>query len=1160
MSAIKKSISVSVKGLSDLVKGADETSEALDKAKLRAQKLTDALNKAAKEGNKTTEQMKVMQNELNKANDEVQKLTKMSSTSARVFNRFANSAQSISGGIMAAKEAMGTLGDETKTTGEKISTLADQASSVLMGLGPYGAVAAIGIQAVSAAWSYFNQEAEEAERVTIQVTQATNEAVESALKEYAALTDLTDVLNDTNASYFERNKALNEIQSKYGEYLGNVQLETLSLREQADMLDLVKNRLIENQIQKVFEDQMAEQLNRRIKNEIDLKTAVANKDREAARIARKNIREATDAYNQMKNSIDEVTQSTKEALGISAGFGVFVAGIRMSAADIAAEAMRRASEAARKQAEWARKAEEAEQKRLEYIRKQLEIFKLMNKFSQQRQAGIQGAIEAGDFAEAQRLLELDKQAWELEKERLKQKNLLNKASEQAIKLKQEELAADIAAAKIQPVIDARLLKSSFDKVENFYESISGLGIEGVKTFLSASLFEGLDVPDEFKVGDGLVKVFKDNLGTRTQQDIQEIVFRAFQTTNPEAVLKQYGITTVFDVVRKKNEESYKAAAADIKRKQDELEKMEKDYQKQEAEGKRDIDAEDKEKQKEFRKRQQEIDKAREEFNKRVKAAEEEAARQMASLGAILNDPDFEEQLKVLKIDAEKEQLASFEANVKAIEPLINRVNGMIAGTVKTDEKTKTINISTALADLLAQGKIAQEEYDQIVTITDLQNDLISRQKRAAEKREEDLKRDFVGQALDAFRKKNADLIKNFELSLVDLQLKASKLDNWYLPMIDNKLAEGQFAEALKLRKTYTNEQLKIVEEQKRIELELAENLYVQELINLEAQGFDVTQMRQNFLLKGTEIEIKYEEQKKRLRKEYHEAEKALMTQQITEVANMTAQALDIFNQSFMAGYKAVMDYVNALSEAELDKLNETLSSVEDQLSETQDRLSSLEDDLEGKRSGRRQAVLAAIELEKQREQELAAEKLRLMKQIEEEERAIARRKKAMAISEAIVSGAQSITSIWAVHAANPILAGILTAVAAGVTAAQIATISTQQFAEGGFTGEGTVRDSSGHRVAGIVHDGEWVAPKWMVNSPQFAPMIGNLERSRQGLTPNFSGMNSALQGNNTMEATLNMYTQAMMKMADRPVIANPVEFSNTATNMKQRQIRNTLGG
>jgi len=50
------------------------------------------------------------------------------------------------------------------------------------------------------------------------------------------------------------------------------------------------------------------------------------------------------------------------------------------------------------------------------------------------------------------------------------------------------------------------------------------------------------------------------------------------------------------------------------------------------------------------------------------------------------------------------------------------------------------------------------------------------------------------------------------------------------------------------------------------------------------------------------------------------------------------------------------------------------------------------------------------------------------------------------------------------------------------------------FAEGGFTGSGTYIDSTGERVAGIVHEGEWVAPKWMVNS--FPSLFASLEKAR----------------------------------------------------------------
>lgn len=55
------------------------------------------------------------------------------------------------------------------------------------------------------------------------------------------------------------------------------------------------------------------------------------------------------------------------------------------------------------------------------------------------------------------------------------------------------------------------------------------------------------------------------------------------------------------------------------------------------------------------------------------------------------------------------------------------------------------------------------------------------------------------------------------------------------------------------------------------------------------------------------------------------------------------------------------------------------------------------------------------------------------------------------------------------------------------------------FAKGGFTGKGYgVPDESGFKKAGDVHEGEYVAPKWMVEHPRHAKVFDYLESVRQG--------------------------------------------------------------
>ena len=127
--------------------------------------------------------------------------------------------------------------------------------------------------------------------------------------------------------------------------------------------------------------------------------------------------------------------------------------------------------------------------------------------------------------------------------------------------------------------------------------------------------------------------------------------------------------------------------------------------------------------------------------------------------------------------------------------------------------------------------------------------------------------------------------------------------------------------------------------------------------------------------------------------------------------------------------------------------------------------------------------------------------------------------KAFAIAQAVINAALSITALnAAIVDPTPVQGFRLAALAitAGVNIAAIAAIAAAplKFAKGGYTGMGTgTTDETGFKQAGIVHEGEWVAPAWMVNSPNFAAAIGGLEAARTGRTPavvpSFSSRSSA---------------------------------------------------
>lgn len=77
--------------------------------------------------------------------------------------------------------------------------------------------------------------------------------------------------------------------------------------------------------------------------------------------------------------------------------------------------------------------------------------------------------------------------------------------------------------------------------------------------------------------------------------------------------------------------------------------------------------------------------------------------------------------------------------------------------------------------------------------------------------------------------------------------------------------------------------------------------------------------------------------------------------------------------------------------------------------------------------------------------------------------------------------------------ASPALGAAFAAVAVATGLANVAKINGVEFAEGGYTGHGAKYD-----VAGVVHKGEYVTPKSVVESPAAQPHLAALERMRSG--------------------------------------------------------------
>lgn len=116
--------------------------------------------------------------------------------------------------------------------------------------------------------------------------------------------------------------------------------------------------------------------------------------------------------------------------------------------------------------------------------------------------------------------------------------------------------------------------------------------------------------------------------------------------------------------------------------------------------------------------------------------------------------------------------------------------------------------------------------------------------------------------------------------------------------------------------------------------------------------------------------------------------------------------------------------------------------------------------------------------------------------------------KALEIAKIGTNVAAEISSIWRNAQSSPaalllgpiagnVIAGIQTVAAVARAGRATSKVAKQKFAIGGYTGRGMEKDETGHRVAGVVHENEWVAPAWMMNNPSTKARIENLEYIRR---------------------------------------------------------------
>ena len=232
-----------------------------------------------------------------------------------------------------------------------------------------------------------------------------------------------------------------------------------------------------------------------------------------------------------------------------------------------------------------------------------------------------------------------------------------------------------------------------------------------------------------------------------------------------------------------------------------------------------------------------------------------------------------------------------------------------------------------------------------------------------------------------------------------------------------------------------------------------------------------------------------------------------------EEFNQRVQDVQAIAQGLGETFAALAQVQAAQAAAQIQGLQEQAQVASELADEAQsqadasaDRAQSIEQRLFTARVDQRSRLLALIERERQAQARQNAEaqaqteqakaRQEEIKQLQKEQ---AETQKALQLFNVITNTASAIVGFLATPGGIP---GTILSVLAGITgaaqAAAIASTPIPTFAQGGFTGSGFGRrDGSGFKPAGIVHEGEYVVPKFLVNSSSTRPLVAELEQARR---------------------------------------------------------------
>jgi hypothetical protein len=423
-----------------------------------------------------------------------------------------------------------------------------------------------------------------------------------------------------------------------------------------------------------------------------------------------------------------------------------------------------------------------------------------------------------------------------------------------------------------------------------------------------------------------------------------------------------------------------------------------------------------------------------------------------------------------------------------------------------DERQRTVKL------LEAQGKPLQEIIAAQKTILQSELDILQARKKAGqelkpeqEKRLKDLELEI--ELLEIKGNKAVEAARKEAFFKKGEEIKAAMERNEQLAELEKENQRRRLEEFEKTNQEIVDSWKKTTDQIEQITIESEQEIADQSPTSPErtAAILDISEKirqkkQEEFNKKKLEEEITFLKEKTDRTKEEDEILNELLSEQLEERLEKILEYTEAVQETFNNVSQIISDNI----QRNIDSINLQIDSVDARFQESVSQQQALQAQLADADGARREQILAGIEQERQTQKKLSDERKKL-----ENERIRQQNKQnkvdyANAIVNSIINTA---TAVIKAIAASPLTGGLpFSAIVGALGAIQTGIIIANPpkdiplLAEGGMTGKGIApRDSTGERPIGtaILHENEWIAPRWMVENEKTGGIIQQLESIRK---------------------------------------------------------------